>query len=96
MRIALVLRKKKQQQSDEVGQAVVFEVEENKVVGVENDILQTADPDSLSIWALTKKVKEIYIPEADEKIKTFFGNLGIRMKRYDELGNDELFQTFII
>jgi len=96
MRIALVLKQKKQDEINKVDQAVVFDVEKDKVVGVQNETLQTKDAKSLSTWAITKKIKEIYIPEVDEQVRAILWALGISMKRYDELENDKLFQTFII
>lgn len=93
MRIALVLRQKKQ---DEISQAVVFDVEKDKVVGVENETIHPEDVKSLSSWAETKKVKEIYLPNVEEWVKNLFTKMGITMKAYDELSEDKLFQTFIL
>ena len=97
MRIALFLKQKKQEEIEKhISQAVVFDMEEDKVIGVENETLETRDAGQLSLWAYTNKVEEIYLPYVDEKLKSFFEALGIRMKGYDELGNDKLFQTFIL
>lgn len=97
MRIALLLRSKKQPKEEKnVEQAVVFEVENDKVVGVESETLKSKDVEELESWALTKKVKEIYSPDVDEHIRIFFQQLGINVRGYDELSNDRLFQTFIL
>lgn len=96
MKIALLLRQKRDDETERIGQAVLFDVEKDKVVGVQNETLGTKDVRSLSSWAITKKVKEIYLPEVDEQVRSFFRALGISMKRYDELDDNKLFQTFII
>lgn len=98
MKIALLMKSKKQQKSEQqdVEQAVVFDVENDKVIGVENETFGSKDVKDLSFWALKKKVKEIYTPEVDEHVRVFFSLLGINIRRYDELSDDRLFQTFIL
>ncbi|GEM_PF-1115998 len=98
MKIALLLRSKKQPKNEkqEVEKAVVFEVEHDKVVGVESETLEAKDFNDLSFWALTKKVKEVYTPHLDEQMRILFSKLGIKIRGYDELSDDRLFQTFII
>lgn len=96
MKIALVLRQNEQRNDEHISQVVVFDVESDRVVGVENATVQSSDVDTLSRWALTEQVKEIYIPEVDEQLKPIFRMNGITMKRYDELGDNKLFQTFIV
>ncbi len=98
MKIALLLKSKKQPKTtNNYEQAVVFDVEKDKVVGVENETLKsTKDVKALTSWALTKKVKEIYTPDVDEQLRSFFRKLGINVRGYDELSDDRLFQTFIL
>jgi hypothetical protein len=96
MKIALLLKSKKQPKLSYFEQAVVFDVEKDKVVGVENETLEsTKDVKALRSWAQTKKVKEIYTPYVDEQLRLFFAKLGISLKAYDELSDDRLFRTFV-
>jgi hypothetical protein len=95
MKIALLLRSKKQPKT-EVEQAVVFDVEKDKVVGVESETLQSKDVKALTSWAQTKKIKEIYSPFVDEQLRIICKALGIKVRGYDELSDDRLFQTFIL
>ncbi|MDR0748409.1 MAG: hypothetical protein LBF62_02415 [Tannerellaceae bacterium] len=95
MRIALLLRSKKQPKN-EIGQAVVFDVEKDKVVGVENETLQSKDVKTLTSWAQAKRIKEIYSPFIDEQLRFICKALGIEVRGYDELSDDRLFQTFIL
>ncbi|MDR1557355.1 MAG: hypothetical protein LBS88_10065 [Tannerellaceae bacterium] len=95
MKIALLLKSKKQPKLQHFEQAVVFDVEKDKVVGVENATLESKDVKALTSWAQTKKVKEIYTPYVDEQLRLFFSKLGISLKAYDELSDDRLFRTFI-
>lgn len=96
MKIALLLKSKKQPQANHVDQAVVFHVEKDKVVGVENTTLESKDVTSFMSWMQTRKVNEIYSPYADERLRSFFGKLGISFKTYDELSDNRLFRTFIL
>lgn len=95
-KIALLLKKNRHSdRHTEEGQIVVFNIEEGQVIGVENQIIRSRDINDLSLWALKKKIKEIYTPEVDEQIRSFFGKMGIHVRKYDELGDNKLFNTFI-
>lgn len=97
MRIALVLEQKRQDEVDRhVSQVVIFNVEKDKVIGVENETVDATKQYSLSLWALTNKVNEIYVPRVDEWIKILSGMMGVNIRSYDELRDDKLFQTFIL
>ncbi len=96
MRIALVLRQEKKEVDDHISNVVIFDLEKDKVVGVKNRKVESDNLDSLSSMALTEQVKEIFIPEANDKVKPYFVKNGITMKCYDELGDNKLFQTFIV
>ncbi|MDR1880329.1 MAG: hypothetical protein LBQ78_05300 [Tannerellaceae bacterium] len=96
MKIALLLNGKNSRIGGNIGHAVVFDIERDKVVGVENEALESKDISYLSFWALTNKVKEIYIPDMDERLRSFFRKMGISVKKYDELADDRLFRTFIL
>lgn len=98
MRIALVLRQKDEPKKvdEHVSQVVVFDVEKDRVVGVENMTVASEDVDSLTHWALAEQVEEIFIPKVDDQVKPLFGKRGITMKGYDELGDNKLFRTFIV
>lgn len=96
MRIALVLRQEKKEVEDRISRVIVFDVENDKVVGVENVDVASADLNTLSNWALTEQVEEIFVPEANDRVKPYFNLKGIEMKAYDELGDNKLFQTFIV
>jgi hypothetical protein len=96
MRIALLLKSRKQQMSEDyLERAVVFNLEKGRVVGVENETLDSEDVNSLTSWAQTKKVKEIYAPYVDEQLRLYLGKTGISVKGYDELSENRLFRTFI-
>lgn len=96
MRIALVLKQNEEKIGEHISQIVVFDVESDKVIGVENATVESDDVGILSKWALTEQVEEIYIPEVDDQVKPIFRMNGITMKAYDELGDNKLFQTFIV
>jgi hypothetical protein len=95
MKIALLLTSKRHAKPNQFDQAVVFDLEKDKVVGVENATLESKDVTALTSWAQNKKVKEIYTPYADDHLRSFLGSMGISLKAYDELSDNRLFQTFI-
>jgi len=96
MRIALLLKSRKQPMSgNSLEQAVVFSLEKDKVVGVENETIDSEDVNFLTSWAQTKKVKEIYTPYVDEQLRLYLDRTGISVKGYDELSDNSLFRTFI-
>ncbi|MDR2389365.1 MAG: hypothetical protein LBD89_06245 [Tannerellaceae bacterium] len=95
-KIALLLKTRKHPHANHVDHAVVFHVEKDKVVGVENASLEPKeDMTAFTAWMQAKKVKEIYSPYADERLRSFFGGVGIAFKAYEELSDNPLFQTFI-
>ncbi len=96
MRIALLLRQKKQEETDRaMSHVVVFNVEQEKVIGVENETV-ASEMSSLFYWALAEKVNIVYIPVVDGWAKALFRVMGITLKGYDEAVDDKLFQTFIL
>ncbi|GHT30957.1 hypothetical protein AGMMS49574_11840 [Bacteroidia bacterium] len=97
MKIALLLKSKKQPKSEsDIDKAVVFDLEKDKVVGVESGTLESKDAKELTSWALTNEVQEIYSPNVDEQHRLSLSKVGVRIKGYDELADDRLFRTFII
>ncbi len=98
MKIALLLKPKKNPSEKGNSQAIIFDVNmtECKVKGVENDLLIYKDYDSLLSWAITKSVKEIYIPNVEDNKKNEFLRLGINLKDYKDLSQHTLFKGFII
>ncbi|MDH6533389.1 hypothetical protein D0T51_00150 [Parabacteroides sp. 52] len=97
MRIALVLDQKRQDEVDRhVSQVVIFTIENDKVIGVENETIDATKQYSLSLWALTNKVNEIYVSKVDDWVKMLSQMMGVNIRAYDELRDDKLFQTFIL
>jgi hypothetical protein len=96
MKVALLMKSKVLPKSaDNPAQAIVFDVEKSKVVGVENDTLESKDLHAITSWAITRKIKEIFSPSVNEQHRQHLGREGIELKSYDELEEDSLFRTFI-
>ncbi|MDR0994679.1 MAG: hypothetical protein LBL81_00125 [Tannerella sp.] len=87
--------KKSPKQEQDAQRAIVFDVEKDKVVGVENEKVEAKDLLSLSSWAIAKKIQEIFTPNIDERHRQYLRMQGIQVRSYDELEDNELFQTFI-
>ncbi|MCC8133481.1 MAG: hypothetical protein LUG96_14335 [Tannerellaceae bacterium] len=43
-----------------------------------------------------KKINEIYIPVINDSIEKLFLSLGITLKSYEELAEDQLFKNYIV
>lgn len=77
-------------------QAVIFSLENEKVTGVENEKLINIDINYITLWCLSKKIKEIYTKEITHDEREIFHKLDINIKTLDELENDYLYNTFIL
>ncbi|MCC8134480.1 MAG: hypothetical protein LUG96_08495 [Tannerellaceae bacterium] len=97
MRIALVLKEDAQDSmTTTTSQAVIFNVVNNKVVGVENETLESQKIHNLSVWAVCKKINQIYVPEVNESLKNMCNKIGVVVDPYEELNNNQLFKNYII
>lgn len=76
--------------------AVIFSLENKKVTGVENEKLINKDINYITLWCLSKSIKEIYIKEVTYDERAIFQKLDINIKTLDELENDYLYNTFIL
>lgn len=77
-------------------QAVIFTIENDRVLGVESEYIADKDINYLTLWCLNKGINDIYIKEIDTSDKMKFIKLNINIRTLDELGNDHLYNTFII
>lgn len=81
---------------EEKVQVVIFEMEKEKVVGVENTILEDQTNDSIVNWLHQKSVKQIYISEIDEQTHQDINSKGIRVKTIETLKNDKLYNSLAL
>ena len=71
---------------------VVFDIEEDKVVGVENINLEEHNKNSIEEWLKNKSINRIYLSEIDNKTLEKLKIKGIKVRTLDTIENDRLFQ----
>ncbi|MFV0538449.1 MAG: hypothetical protein ACK5M3_13940 [Dysgonomonas sp.] len=96
MKIALFLKEDK---IDDIETAsipiIVLHTNENSIVEVEKDILVKKDLNYMAFWLLTKRIKEIYVMDIDSMVKKLFENLGVIVKKYEDIEKNPLLKRFI-
>ncbi len=96
MKIALFLKEDKIDdiEKDSIP-IIVLHTNENSVVEVEKDILVKKDINYMALWLLNKRIKEIYVMDIDSMVKRLFENLGVRVKKYEDIERNPLLKRFM-
>lgn len=96
MKIALFLKRDKidDVENDSIPIIVLY-TNENSVVKVEKDMLVKKDVNYMALWLLTKRIREIYVMDIDLMIKKLFENLGVVVKKYEDIDKNPLLKRFI-
>jgi hypothetical protein len=76
--------------------ALVFDIDGNKIVGIEEDCLYKKNLDFLSVWLLNKQINIVYIQDTNNSIDSYFQKLDIEVKTHEDLKNDPLFYAFLL
>lgn len=76
-------------------QAVIFSMQNGGISGIENECLYNKDINYLTLWCLSKDVKEIYTQNIHPEDKKTFQKLGISIKTTSDVENDAFFKSFI-
>lgn len=77
-------------------QVVIFNMEKEKVVGVENTILEGQTKDSIVNWLHQNSINQIYLSEIDEQTQHKINSKGIRVRTLENLENDKLFNSLAL
>ena len=75
---------------------VIFNFEENKVVGVEHKILQNQTNESIEHWLYNKSVNQIYLSEIDEQFHHKLKARGIHVRTLEDLEGDKLYSSLAL
>lgn len=81
---------------EEKVQVVIFNIQIDKVVGVENIILEKQTNDSIINWLHQKFINQIYVSEIDEQTYQKVNSKGIRVRTLENLENDKLYNTLAL
>ena len=75
---------------------VIFNIDKDKVIGVENTVLEEQCKDSIVSWLNRKSINQIYLAEIEDYIHEKMNQLGIRVKTLATLKDDKLFNTLAL
>ncbi len=75
---------------------VIFNIEKNKVVGVENVILEEHNRHSIIYWLNRKSINKIYLSEIDDQIHHELNSQGIKVRTLETLEKDKLYNTLAL
>lgn len=81
---------------EEKARVVVFNIKEEKVVGVENIILEDQNNDSIVNLLHSNSINQIYLSDIDDYSYHKLTAKGIKVKTLESLENDELFRSLAL
>lgn len=96
MKIALFLKEDK---IDDVNTdtipIIVLHTNDTSIIEVEKDIFVKKDINYMALWLLTKRIKEVYVMDIDSMVKKLFENLGVIVRKYEDIEKNPLLKRFI-
>lgn len=75
---------------------VIFNIENGKVIGVENIGLEKHNQDAIVSWLYHKSISQIYLLEINDYNHHKMELKGIKTRTLDMLKDDKLYNTFAI
>ena len=75
---------------------VIFNIVKNKVMGVENIILEKQDKDSILRWLSHKSIDKVYISGIEDRAIQKLELNDIQVKTYEMLKDDKLFNSLAL
>lgn len=75
---------------------VIFNMEKDKVVGVENTTIELQNKESIVNWLSNKSINQIYLSEIDEQTHHKINLKGIRVKTFETLKNDKFYNSLAL
>ncbi len=97
MKVAMFIKDEKLDRINaDAVRVLVFDIEGNKIVGIEEDCLYKKNLNFLSVWLLNKRINVVYIQETNDGVDNYFKKLDIEVKTHEDLKNDPLFYAFLL
>ena len=97
MKVALFIKKNELTVlHEEKARVVVFDIKEDKVVGVENVFLENKNNDSIANWLKQNSIKQIYLSQIDIETYQKLKSHGIKVKTLESIENDKLFKSLAL
>ena len=75
---------------------VIFNIKEDKVVGVENIILENQNNDSIVSLLHSNSINQIYLSDIDDHSHQKLTSKGIKVKTLESLKDDKLFRSLAL
>ena len=82
--------------NEEKTHVVIFNYEDNKVVGVEHKILEKQSNGSIEQWLYSKSINQVYLSKIDFKFQHTLKAKGIHVKTYEYLQYDKLYNSLAL
>jgi len=97
MKVAMFVRDEKMRAlNTEAMQAIIFHIDNDLITGVEHEHLFCRNLNYISLWLINKQINEIYIREADDKIRDYFKKMDIIVKTHEDISDNPLFKAFLL
>lgn len=97
MKVALFIKKNELTVlHEEKARVVVFDIKEDKVVGVENVFLENKNNDSIANWLKQNSIKQIYLSQIDIQTYQKLNSKDIKVKTLESIENDKLFKSLAL
>lgn len=95
MKVAIFVRDDKMKRLNiNAMHVLIFNLENDKIIGMEDDYLYKKDPNYISLWLITRKIRIIYVQDIDNASRNYFKSIGIAVKTLEDISNDHIFRVF--
>ncbi len=82
--------------NEEKAHVVIFNFEENKVVGVEHKVLENQTNESIEQWLYNKSINQIYLSKIDEQFHHKLKARGVHIRTHEDLKDDKLYNSLTL
>lgn len=76
--------------------ALIFDMENDSITGIEVDCLYNRDLDYILIWLYQKGVNIVYAGKVNDEVKECLGKIDISVRSFKELKNSELINALYL
>lgn len=95
MKIAVFINSETMSTLDEhFVRAIVLKVADNTITSIDKEFLSTENINRIGLWLLTRKINVLYIQDFNEEIRAFLERIGVVVKNFKDLKNDNLIKLF--
>lgn len=97
MKIAMMLNSDKFSILDkDIIHAFILDIEDGFVVSIDDEFLTKKNVNYISLWIISKQIKELYLQSVDDATRSYFERLGVAVKTYEDIKNNPMFIPYLI